>query len=638
MNLDLRTVPDEPGSYQFSDSAGRIIYVGKALSLRNRLSSYFSDSSRLHPRTVQMLSEAKSVKWTCVRNEVEALMLEYSLIKLNQPRFNVHYRDDKSYPWLVLTMADEWPRAVVIRGTKKKGAKYFGPYSHPGAIRDTLDQLLRSFPVRTCSDTKFKRQSRLGTPCLLFHIKKCSAPCIGAVSQKEYEQFLSGLSAVLNGRIKEVVKELEQQMTSASEKLEFEKAALLRNRLDSVHTISMRQQMLTTGEDSLDVIGIKEDDLVCVVSVFHIRHGRVIGRGGFVVEKTEPLDRFEVLQKVVEHLYLQPVSELPKEVLVPYKPAGIDLLESWLSASVAATNSANFAAAGFRVRIKVPYRGEKHALLEMAMHNAQSDFAAYHLRRVSDYNTRSKALVGLQGILGMSWVPLRIECYDTSHIQGTDYVASMVVMEDGLLKKNDYRRFLLHSVPSNDDYAAMEEVLTRRLSEFDKLQKDTPDKDKPLRPTRRESIPQLILLDGGKGQLSVGVKVLKNLGLESFIAIAALAKRFEEVYIPDSLEPVEILRGSDALYLLQQLRDEAHRFAVTYHRQRRMQHQTRSVLDIIPGVGPIRKKKLISRYGSLKRLRQASLDDLLSLEWLPVSVAHTLYEHLHVDDQTLLHN
>ncbi|WP_334142861.1 excinuclease ABC subunit UvrC [Rhabdothermincola sp.] len=608
------SIPDAPGSYQFKDSQGRVIYVGKAHSLRQRLSSYFQNPASLPPRTAQMVETAESVEWIQVRNDVEALMLEYSLIKQHQPRFNVRLRDDKSYPFLAVTLDDEWPRAMVMRGRKRKGTRYFGPYAHAYAIRETLDLLLRTFPVRTCSDNKLLRHQRSGRPCLLFHIEKCSGPCVGEVSKEDYDRLVAELVEFLDGETDPVIRRLEKEMAAAAADLEFERAARLRDRLAAVRKAVEKQQMVADRAEDLDVIGLAGDELEASVQVFYVRRGRVVGRKGFVLDRSEDLSSGELVDRVLEGLYSEePPMGVPKQVLVCDESADRALHEAWLSEL-----------RGSKVTIRVPQRGDKRALLETVTQNAKEELARHRLRRAADHNSRARALNELQGALGLPEAPLRIECYDMSHIQGSDYVGSMVVFEDGLPRKSDYRRFKIRGVAGNDDFAAMEEVLSRRLSAY------LAERERPVaeRGGRFSYPPQLLLVDGGKGQLGVAVRVLEELGLDEEIPVAALAKRFEEVYLPDREEPVRIPRQSEALYLLQRVRDEAHRFAVSYHRELRGKRMTASVLDGIPGLGPARKKRLVKELGGVNAVRRASLEDLQALSWLPDAVAEAVHERV----------
>lgn len=609
------SIPDAPGSYQFKDANGRVIYVGKATSLRQRLANYFQDPALLHPRTAQMVAAADSVEWMTVRNEVEALILEYTLIKEHRPRFNVRLRDDKSYPFLAVTLDEEWPRAVVVRGRRRPGVRYFGPFPHAYAIRDTLDLVLRTFPVRTCSPAKFNQHHRLGRPCLLFHIEKCSGPCVGEVERARYDSYVDDLCSFLDGRTDDVVARLTDEMTAAAASLEYERAARLRDRLASVARAIEKQMIVAERDEELDVIGIDDDELEAAIQIFFVRNGRVVGRRGSIVDKVEDLSRAELVTRVVEQTYGDgPAMGVPKLVVVPDVPPDAAALEEWLTER-----------RGSRVEVRLPQRGDKRELLEMVTQNAREDFLRHRMKRASDHNTRSRALTELQDLLGLPEAPLRIECFDMAHLQGTDYVGSMVVLEDGLPSKREYRRFKVRDVPGNDDYAAMEEVLTRRLQAYIDERDASLEPDERERPRRFAYPPQLLLVDGGKGQLSVAHRVVTALGLDAEIPVAALAKRFEEVFVPGRDEPVEVPRGSDALFMLQRVRDEAHRFANTFHRELRGKRMTASSLDGIDGLGDARKQKLVKAFGGVNAVKKASLDDLLALSWLPDSVARAVH-------------
>ena len=615
-------IPDSPGSYQFRDVLGRIIYVGKATNLRSRLSNYFQDPAQLHPRTAQMVSEAESVEWITVRNEVEALMLEYSLIKEHRPRFNIRLRDDKSYPFLAVTTDEDWPRAFVMRGTKRKGTRYFGPFAHAYAIRDTLDLLLRTFPIRTCGPGKFAQHARLGRPCLLFHIEKCSGPCVGEIDADSYRTLVADLIRFLEGDTDEVLATLRSDMEAASRDLEFELAARLRDRLVSVERAVEKQQMVAERDEDLDVIGIVDDELEAAVQVFYVRRGRVVGRKGFVVDKVEDLTPSGLSHRVIESLYGDdPVLGLPKGLLVDEMPDGSDAIEDWLSQRK-----------GVRVDVRVPKRGDKRTLLDTVTTNAKEEFVRHRMKRASDHNSRSRALTEIQDRLGLPEAPLRIECYDMAHLQGTDYVGSMVVLEDGLPSKREYRRFKIKSVPGNDDYAAMREVLDRRLSAYLR-ERDELVAEIDERPRKFAYPPQLILVDGGKGQLGVAIDVVRELGLESEIPVAALAKKFEEVYVPGRDEPVSFARGSEGLFMLQRIRDEAHRFANSFHRELRTKRMTTGALSGIEGLGEARQKRLVKVFGSVSEVKKASLDDLLAVSWLPRAVAEAVHRKFN-DDRT----
>jgi excinuclease ABC subunit C len=616
------TIPETPGSYQFKDEHGRVIYVGKASNLRQRLSNYFQDVRHLHPRTAAMVAAAHSVEWIEVRNEVEALMLEYNLIKQHRPRFNVRLRDDKSYPYLAVTTDEQWPRAVVMRGRKRKGTRYFGPYAHAYAIRETLDLLLRTFPVRTCPPSKFNEHNRLGRPCLLFHIEKCSGPCVGEVQSDAYGGFVDGLMRFLEGNTDDVEEAIEVAMRAASSELDFEQAARLRDRLAAVRRATEKQQIVAERNEDIDVIGVADDDLEASIQVFYVRHGRVVGRRGFIVDKVEELSPSELVDRVLEDLYGdEPAMGYPKTVLVPCVSADEATYVEWLTAM-----------RGSAVEIRVPQRGDKRSLHETVTLNAREELNRHRLRRASDHNTRSRALSELQEYLGLPEAPLRIECYDMAHLQGTDYVGSMVVLEDGLPAKREYRRFKVKDVPGNDDYAAMREVLTRRLTAYLE-QRDQPDDIGDKKPGRFAYPPQLLLVDGGKGQLGVAVEVVKSLGLEDEIPVASLAKRFEEVFVPGRGDPVLIPRGSEAMFMLQRVRDEAHRFANTFHRELRDKRMKKSVLDDIPGLGENRRARLTKTFGGVTGVKNATQDELLAVSWLPEAVARAVYEKIHGSEQ-----
>ena len=618
------TIPEQPGSYQFKDVHGRVIYVGKASNLRQRLSNYFQDPAQLHPRTAQMVATAESVEWVTVRNEVEALILEFSLIKEHHPRFNVRLRDDKSYPFLAVTTDEEWPRAVVMRGRTRKGTRYFGPFPHAYAIRDTLDLLLRTFPIRTCSPGKFNQHNKLGRPCLLFHIEKCSGPCVGEVSDEAYSELVKEFCDFLDGDTDEVVAKLQEDMVRASAALEYEKAARLRDRLQSVTKAIEKQQIVGEKNEDIDLIGIAQDELEAAIQIFYVRKGRVVGRKGFILDKVEDLSQSGLIDRIIEALYGdEPVLGVPKMLLVPDLPLAMATYEEWLSFQ-----------RGSKVEIRIPQRGDKRELHELVTRNATEEFHRHRMKRSSDHNARSKALTELQDLLGLPEAPLRIECYDMAHLQGTDYVGSMVVLEDGLPAKREYRRFKVKEVPGNDDYAAMEEVLTRRFTAYIEEREhpiETDELTQQQKPRLKKFVypPQLLLVDGGKGQLAVAERVLRNLGLEHEIPVASLAKRFEEVFIPGQSEPVEVPRGSDALFMLQRIRDEAHRFANSFHRELRDKRMVSSALDGIAGLGEARKKRITKAFGGVNAVKKATLEDLQAQTWLPDEVAQAIFAKFH---------
>ena len=605
------SIPDQPGCYLFRDGDGRVIYVGKATSLRKRLANYWSRP--LHPRTEAMTQSAESVEWMLASGEVDALMLEYNLIQTHRPRFNIRYRDDKSYPYLALTVGETWPRAQVLRGAKRKKVRYFGPYAHAWAIRDTLDALTRVFPVRTCSNAFFDQRARAKRPCLYFDIGRCAGPCVPEVSgvtEESYREHVDAMADFLAGNPKQVLRRLEAEMDAAAGRQEYEQAAKLRDQLSAARRAMESQEMVLTQPEDLDIIGLAEDDLEAAFQVFIVRGGRVLGRKGWVADRVEELSRAELLGSIVRQLYMER-DDIPPRVLVPGIPDGQQVLEQWLSQR-----------RGSRVRIGVPERGPKRKLLEVVTRNADEAFHRHKLRRASDFGARSRALADLSKHLGLEQAPLRIECYDISNLGATDKVGSMVVFEDGLPKRSDYRRFQIKGVAGQDDFASMEEMLRRRFTRLLKEQEEGPS------PGRRFSYPPaLVVVDGGRGQLSMASKVLADLGLQ--IPHIGLAKRLEEVYFPDTPEPLLIPRGSEALFVLQHLRDEAHRFAITYHRQKREKRALASPLDDIPGVGPGRKKALLKRFGSLTRLRAAEVEEIAATPGIGPEVARAVYDGLH---------
>jgi excinuclease ABC subunit C len=605
------SIPDLPGAYLYRDADGRVVYVGKARSLRKRVASYFGKPQ--HPRTAAMLDSAASVEWIVASTEVDALMLEYNLIQEHRPRFNIRYRDDKSYPYLALTVGERWPRAQVMRGAKRKNVRYFGPYGHAWAIRDTLDALTRVFPVRTCSNAFFDQRARAKRPCLYYDIGRCAGPCVPevtGVTEDSYREHVDALADFLAGNARPVLGRLERQMGEAATRLEYEQAAKLRDQLGAARRAMESQEMVLTQPEDLDIVGLAEDDLEAAFQVFFVRGGRVMGRKGWVVDRVEELDRAQLVGSFLEQLYMER-QEVPPRVLVPTVPADADLIEAWLAER-----------RGSRVRVAIPERGAKRKLLDVVGRNASEAFHRHKLKRASDFGARSRALSELATQLGLPHAPLRIECYDISNLGPTDTVASMVVFEDGLPKRSDYRRFEIKDVRGQDDFASMEEVIRRR---FTRLQRE---RDEPDGVRRRFSYPPaLVVIDGGRGQLSAATRALREVGYQ--VPAIGLAKRLEEVYFPDSPEPLLIPRGSEALFVLQHLRDEAHRFAVTYHRQKRERRALQSPLDDIPGVGPARKRALLKRFGSLARVRAAEPAVIAQTPGIGVELARSIHDHLH---------
>jgi excinuclease ABC subunit C len=616
------TIPESPGVYRFRDERGRVIYVGKAKSLRQRLNSYFADLSGLHPRTRQMVSSASAVEWTVVGTEVEALQLEYSWIKEYDPRFNVRYRDDKSYPWLAVTLDEEYPRLMVMRGAKRKGVRYFGPYSHAWAIRETLDILLRVFPARTCSLGVFKRAGQIGRPCLLGYIDKCSAPCVGRVSAEEHRAIVEEFCDFMAGRTDQMVRRLEKEMAAASANLEFERAARIRDDLGALR-MAMEKQAVVLGDGTdADVVAFAQDALEASVQVFHVRGGRIRGQRGWVVDKVEHVTTPDLVHQFLSQVY-GGGEQVPREVLVPELPPDEPAVTDWL--------------AGLRggpVGLRVPRRGDKRALLETVRRNAEEAFVRHKLKRSTDLTARSLALQEIQDALDLDEAPLRIECYDIAHLQGADAVGSMVVFEDGLPRKSEYRRFKVRTA-GGDDFASMAEVLRRRFTRYLEERSETGDvpEASPLdpetgRPRKFAYPPNLLVVDGGAPQVAAAQRVLDDLAVEG-IAVCGLAKRLEEVWLPGEPEPVIFSRSSEGLYLLQRVRDEAHRFANTYHRQARSRSMVESVLDGVPGLGDTRRKALLRHFGSVKKLRAATPDEVARVPGIGAKTAEAIVVALH---------
>ncbi len=621
------SIPTEPGVYRFRDKDGRVIYVGKAKSLRQRLSSYFQDVAGLHPRTVTMVRTGASVEWTVVATEVEALQLEYSWIKEYDPRFNVKYRDDKSYPYLAVTMGEEFPRAQVLRGTKRKGTRYFGPYAHAWAIRETLDLMLRVFPVRTCSSGVFKRASQVGRPCLLGYIDKCSAPCVGRVSAEEHRAIAEDFCDFMAGSTNRFVRRLETRMAEAAEELDFEQAARLRDDIGALTRAMEKSAVVLPDGTDADVFALADDDLEAAVQVFHVRGGRIRGQRGWVAEKDA-----ESVPGIVEHLLQQVYGgqggeNVPREVLVPVLPPEHEAVASWLTGL-----------RGSRVDLRVPRRGDKRSLMDTVRRNADQSLARHKVARAGDLSARSQALGELQEALDLHEAPLRVECFDVSHVQGTQVVASMVVFEDGLARKSEYRRFIVRGRGDGtpvDDTAAMHEVLTRRFARHLEERETTGDVDlgggagqggidpETGRPKRFAYPPNLVVVDGGLPQVNAARSALDALGIDD-VAVVGLAKRLEEVWVPGQDFPVVLPRTSEGLYLLQRLRDEAHRFAITFHRQRRSKAMTASELDDVPGLGETRRRALLKHFGSLKRVRAASPEELAEAPGIGPALAATI--------------
>ncbi|STC70511.1 excinuclease ABC subunit UvrC [Corynebacterium pilosum] len=690
------TIPTDPGVYKFRDDSGRVVYVGKAKNLRARLSNYFQDPAQLHPRTKQMVFTASQVEWTVVASEVEALQLEYTWIKRFDPWFNVMYRDDKTYPMLAVSVGEKFPRAFFYRGLKRKGVRYFGPYSHAWAVRETLDLLTRVFPVRTCSEGVFNRHESLGRPCLLGYIDKCAAPCVGRVDEAQHDEIVSGFMGFLSGRTEPVTKELTRRMMEASENLEFEKAAKLRDDLDAIKKVTERQTVVLSTDTDADVIAFSTDELEAAVQVFNVRDGRIRAQRGWVVEKTgdepgsmerrddgEPdpavpvlmqnflvqyysdaveraeaeaeedkkIDQTKIRRRGVDqesHAPVRVYNPVPREILVEVMPDEAEEVQVLLSEL-----------RGAQVDLRVPQRGDKAALMETVHRNAVEALHQHKLKRVGDLTARSQALQDIQDALGLDQAPLRIECTDISHIQGTDVVASLVVFEDGLPKKNDYRRYRIKEAAGDgrsDDVGSIAEVTRRRFKRYnaDKLANPEEldvdetvfaDEVTEVETTDATAVsaataaaegrkfaypPNLFIVDGGKPQVNAAQAVFDELGVVD-VTLIGLAKRLEEVWVPDDDEPVILPRNSQGMYLLQQVRDEAHRFAINYHRQKRSKRMRASALDGVPGLGPTRKSDLVKHFGSVKKIREASIDAIAEAPGIGPKLAATVYEHLHLE-------
>ncbi|MFD4373143.1 excinuclease ABC subunit UvrC [Streptomyces sp. NPDC058486] len=603
-------IPDSPGVYKFRDEHRRVIYVGKAKSLKQRLANYFQPLASLHPRTATMVTTASSVEWTVVSTEVEALQLEYSWIKEYDPRFNVKYRDDKSYPYLAVTMNEEFPRVQVLRGHKKKGVRYFGPYAHAWAIRETVDLMLRVFPVRTCSAGVFRNAASAGRPCLLGYIGKCSAPCVGRVTPEEHRELAEEFSDFMTGRTGTYIRRLEKQMMLAAEDMEYEKAARLRDDIEALRRAMEKSAVVLADATDADLIALAEDELEAAVQIFHVRGGRVRGQRGWVTDKVEAVDTAGLVEHALQQLYGEESGDaVPKEVLVPALPDDTGAVTEWLSGR-----------RGSNVSLRIPQRGDKKDLMATVARNAQQALVLHKTKRASDLTTRSRALEEIAEALDLESAPLRIECFDISHLQGEDVVASMVVFEDGLPRKSEYRRFQIKTFEGQDDVRSMHEVIGRRfrryLAEKEKTGEWGEDGEVAVdeagddgRPKRFAYPPQLVVVDGGQPQVAAARRALDELGIDD-VAVCGLAKRLEEVWLPGEDDPVVLPRSSEGLYLLQRVRDTAHDFAIRYQRSKRTKRLRSSPLDAVPGLGDTRKQALIKHFGSVKRLKQATIEQI----------------------------
>ena len=640
-------IPEGPGVYRFRDERGRVVYVGKAKSLRQRLNQYFADYTALHPRTQLMVTTAASVEWTVVNTEVEALQLEYSWIKEFDPRFNVKYRDDKSYPYLAVTMGEDYPRVMVMRGAKRKGTRYFGPYSHAWAIRETVDTLLRVFPVRTCSTGVFKRAGQIGRPCLLGYIGKCSAPCVEKISEEEHRELAEDFCDFMSGQTSRFLRKLTADMKRASDEEEYERAARLRDDIKALDRALEKQAVVLGDGTDCDVIALAEDQLEAAVQIFYVRGGRIRGQRGWVLEKVEETTTATLVEAFLGQFYGEGTSPdsngIPREVLVPELPPDAEAMTQWLSDR-----------RGGPVHLRVPQRGDKKTLAETVARNAKEALALHKLRRASDLTTRSKALQEIQDALELDDAPLRIECYDVSNLQGTHVVASMVVFEDGLARKSEYRRFSVKGYDGTDDVSAIREVITRRFRRYleereesgeldtlgDPEAREDQDPDQDQDPGQSERLvvtpqkkfaypPNLVVVDGGAPQVAAAAAALADLGIDD-VSVCGLAKRLEEVWLPGQDYPVIMSRSSEGLYLLQRVRDEAHRFAITYHRAKRGKAATTSALDSVPGLGPARRAALLKAFGSVKAVSAATPDQIAAaVPGIGPKLAETVVAALH---------
>ncbi|MEC4019474.1 excinuclease ABC subunit UvrC [Streptomyces sp. H27-D2] len=657
-------IPDTPGVYKFRDEHRRVIYVGKAKSLRPRLSSYFQDLANLHPRTRTMVTTAASVEWTVVSTEVEALQLEYSWIKEFDPRFNVKYRDDKSYPSLAVTLNEKYPRVQVMRGPKKKGVRYFGPYGHAWAIRETVDLMLRVFPVRTCSAGVFKRSEQIGRPCLLGYIGKCSAPCVGRVTPEEHRELAEEFCDFMAGRTGTYLRRLEERMRDAAEAMEYEKAGRIRDDIGALKRAMEKNAVVFNDDTDADLIAVAEDELEAAVQIFHVRSGRVRGQRGWVTDKVEAVDTAGLVEHALQQLYGEEKGDaVPKEVLVPALPDPVEPIGQWLSER-----------RGSQVSLRIPQRGDKKDLMATVQRNAQQALVLHKTKRASDLTTRSRALEEIAEALGLDSVPLRIECFDISHLQGDDVVASMVVFEDGLARKSEYRRFAIKTFEGQDDVRSMHEVISRRFRRYlqakertgewlveyedgadpgavaageadagmadagpaaggpvaapEALAAPAPDdpavgRDEDGRPRRFAYPPQLVVVDGGQPQVAAAKRALDELGIDD-VVVCGLAKRLEEVWLPGDDDPVVLPRSSEGLYLLQRVRDEAHRFAISYQRTKRAKSMKAGPLDAVPGLGETRRLALVKHFGSVKRLRAATVEQICEVPGIGRKTAETV--------------
>lgn len=614
-------IPTNPGVYRFRDAQGRVLYVGKAKNLRQRLSNYFAPLRTLHERTRRMVTTAASVEWTVVATDVDSLQLEYMWIKEFDPPFNVRYKDDKSYPFLAVTMADEAPRVIVTRNHKIKGARYFGPYPKVWAVHDTIDLMIKVFPIRTCSDASYKRAMQTGRPCFPGQIGKCGGPCSMTVTIEEHRAMVDDFVAFLAGGDERFTRELTAKMHEASAAMDYEAAAKYRDKLASIEAVLGKSALVLPPTEDADLFGVAEDELAAAVQQFVIRGGRVRGVRASTIEKEIDMSTGELIDQILQHAYGEATgAAVPRRVIVPTLPDDADELGPWLSER-----------RGAKVDVVTAQRGQRAEIMRTAALNAQQALLRHKTRRSSDYVARTQALTDLQEALGLAEAPLRIECFDISHLGGTNVVASMVVFEDGLPRKDQYRSFGI--TETTDDTDSMYQVLTRRLRYLDAPEPEEgpePGDDEPVVTERKKPRfaypPQLLLVDGGQPQVEAAARALRDAGHEE-IALCGIAKRLEEIWLPGEDFPVILPRTSEALYLLQRLRDEAHRFAITHQRRRRKRDIT-TVLAEVPGLGPSRIKALLRHFGSVAKLRAATAAEIEEVPGIGPALAETVRAHL----------
>ncbi|APX31713.1 excinuclease ABC subunit C [Brachybacterium sp. P6-10-X1] len=605
------SIPTRPGVYRFRDEHGRVIYVGKAKNLRQRLVNYFQDLAVLHERTRRMVTTAASVQWTVVGTEVEALTLEYTWIKEFDPRFNVKFRDDKSYPYLVITMGEEVPRVHITRRPRAKGDLIFGPYPQVGAIRETLDLMLRVFPIRSCTPGVYRRAERSGRPCLLGFIGKCAAPCVGDISIDDHRRLAEQFADFMAGNTATYTRRIERQMRDAAAAMDYETAAGLRDDLAALDKVMEKNSVVLSDATDADLVGLAQDELEASIQIFHVRGGRIRGQRGWTAEILDDSTAPDLVERALTTLYTEGTA--PKEVLVPVQPTNREQVLELI---------------GRAVDLRIPQRGEKKDLLATVTENATDALRLHRLKRTGDLTARTKALEDLGEALELAEPPLRIECFDISHSSGTNVVGSQVVFEDGLPKKSEYRRYSVTGAAARDDTASMHDVLTRRL----KRHLDPPEKTEEE--SRRFAYPpSLILVDGGPPQVAAAQRVLDELGITD-IALAGIAKRLEEIWLPGDEYPVILPRTSEALFLVQRLRDEAHRFAITYHRSKRGRAMQASALDGIPGLGPARRRALLDRFVTVSAIREASQEQLEEVDGIGPALAAQLLAALRSDQAT----